>query len=206
MTTLFKVTLTSWASSVRTLLVQLQGPTGPDGRPIPGDAVEAWQPAGLRARPLVRPTSEALVVELPNGERIALYVDKARLAGGVEPESGGVALVGDAAPATTIYLRASGAIEITAAAGQAVTLQGGAEPFVRGTAYANALDDFLDGLDTFVTGVGAYATAVGAIPGPLAATAPAAATLAGVVTTTNAAIAAFKLARTGYLSTRIAGD
>lgn len=135
---IFTVTLATWARNVRALMVQLQAP-GPGEAPITGDDVEVWQQPGVRANPVIRPTSEALVVELPNGQRLAFYVDKVRQTG-VEPESGGVALVGDAAPTAAVYLRATGAVEITAASGQSVTLQGGVQPFVRGTDYADALD------------------------------------------------------------------
>jgi len=114
------VHLASWASRVRTLLVQLRGPGGQ-----PEDAAEAWQPMGLRARPVVRATTEAMVLELPNGGRIALVIDKARDEGAVEPEAGGVSLAGLADPSATVYIRANGDVEITPAAGRNVILAGG---------------------------------------------------------------------------------
>ncbi len=188
------VHLASWASRVRTLLVQLRGPGGQ-----PEDAAEVWQPPGLRTRPVVRATTEAMVLELPNGGRLAFVVDKARDEGAVEPEAGETQLHGLSAQSAVVRIRASGAVEITAASGQVVTLQGGAQPFVRGTAYADALDAFLDALDTFTDGI---AHAAPAAPN-------AALTVAAVLalqTPLATAIAALKSARATYLSTRIAGD
>lgn len=193
------VHLASWANRVRTLLVQLRGPGGQ-----PEDAAEAYQPMGLRARPFVRATTEAMVLELPNGGRIAFVIDKARDAGAVEPEAGETQLHGLAAQSAVVRIRASGAIEITAASGQMVTLQGGTQPFVCGTAYADALGTALDALSVLLTALGAFATAVGPgvpIAGPVAAV-----TLNAAISVCKTALSAFKASRTGYLSTRIAGD
>mgnify|MGYP006921362956 FL=1 len=117
---MFKVFRAAWGTRVRTLIAQIRGAAGQQE-----DAAEVWQPAGLRANPVVRAKSEALVFELPNGQRIAFYVDKTRQEGGLEPETGGVALVGDAAPAAAVYLRANGDVEVTPAAGRNVILAGG---------------------------------------------------------------------------------
>lgn len=194
------VQLLSWGSRVRVLLAQLRTPLAPGAPEIPGEAVEVWQPPGLRARPVVRQSTEALEIEAPNGERVALVVDKGRDEGAVEPEDGGAALVGvsPASAATTIYLRADGTIEVTAAAGKKVVVQGGVQPFVRGTAFADALDGFLDGLDTFADAI------AHALPGPGGAL-----TVASVLAAQEAlapSIAALKEARAQYLSTKIAGD
>lgn len=196
----FRVTLASWASRVRALLVQLRGP---DGAAIPGDGVEVVQPMGLRARPVVRASTEALVLELPNGERLAFVIDKARDEGAVEPEAGETQLHGLASQSAVVRIRASGAVEITAASGQPVTLQGGTQPYVCGTAYADALGTALDALSALLTALGVFATAVG--PGVPVAGPAAAVTLNAAVVTCKAALTVFKAARASYLSTRIAG-
>ncbi|MDO9016549.1 MAG: hypothetical protein Q8S73_26570 [Deltaproteobacteria bacterium] len=137
----YAVKLAQWATRVRALLVQLEGAPA-DGRPIPAPSVEVVQPLGLRANPVVRESTEALVFELANGQRVAFVVDKVRQTGGVEPETGGVALVGDAAPATTIYLRASGDIEVTSASGRNVVVNapGAGEVRLNGSALKVAAD------------------------------------------------------------------
>lgn len=197
----YRVMRTAWsavADGTRTLLAQLQVPTA-GATPIPAEDVEVLQPLGVRAKPVVRARTEAAVFELANGQRVCLLVDKTRDEGAVEPADGEVVMGGLAAPAAVVHIRASGAVEITAAAGQLVVMQGGAQPFVRGTAYADALDDFLDALDTFAH---ALATAPPATPN-------AALTVAAVLTAQEVLapkIAALKAARATYLSTRISGD
>lgn len=184
----FRVTLASWASRVRALVVQLQG-AGPEGRAIPGDGVEVVQPLGLRARPVIRATTEALVIELANGQRVALLVDKGRQEGGVEPETGGVALVGDAAPATTIYLRASGDIEVTSASGRHVIVNapGAGEVRLNGSALKVAADTDPVDLGTWThvpaTGAGVTSCSLSYTPpgGAPTAIAPAGAAVGGKV-------------------------
>lgn len=113
----FRVTLARWASNVHALLVQGRG-----AGEIPADAVEVYQPQGLRAVPVPRAETEALVIELANGERLALLIDKARDAGAVVPEAGETQVHSLAQPAAVIRVRASGRIEITPLAGQDVVL------------------------------------------------------------------------------------
>ena len=127
---MFRVTLASWASEVRALVVQLQGP---GARPIPGDAVEAWQPMGLRAHPVIRSTTEALVIELPNGERIAFKIDKGRDEGGVEAEAGETQLHGLSAQSAVVRIRANGDVEISPATGRNLVLAGGTLDAARAT-------------------------------------------------------------------------
>jgi len=115
----FRVTLARWASAVHTLLVQGQGPGGQ-----PADATEVYQPPGLRARPVVSDTTEALVIELPNGERIALVIDKGL--GGTAPAEGETQLHGQAEPTATVTIRANGDIQITPKAGRQILLGDGA--------------------------------------------------------------------------------
>lgn len=85
--------------------------------------------------------------------------------------------------------------------GEAVELadEGAEQPFVRGTAYADAESDFLDALDTFAQAVNtgitsASATDLGGV------------TITPAVTALAQAVAAFKAARNDYLSTKITGD
>lgn len=140
----------------------------------------------------------------------------------------GVVLGSDAASGSRILLRADGTVEILAGGGVAirssvsttVDLQGGTQPFVNGTLYADALGVFLAALGVFVTGVGTIITALGvfcaavaahplltavlATPGSTLATAMTA--FGGVVSTFAGAITNFASARTAYLSTRIRGS
>ena len=115
----FRVRALGWATdTVRTLLAQLRG----DGD-IAADGVEVVQPAGLRARPPVTDTLEALVVELPNGDRVALaMVDKARAADTVEPEAGETQVHGMAQPGARMRLRADGSVIVESSSGATVTL------------------------------------------------------------------------------------
>lgn len=122
----FRVTLARWASNVHALLVQ-----GRAAGDIPADDVEVYQPQGLRAVPVPRAETEALVVELANGERLALLIDKRRDAGAVVPEAGETQVHCLARPASVIRWRASGAIEITPLAGQDVVLAGGSTPVAK---------------------------------------------------------------------------
>ncbi len=91
----------------------------------PDDALEVVQPVGLRARPVVRGSTEALVFELPNGDRFAFVIDKAAADGAVALEAGETQLRGCAMAASVVRLRASGDIEVTPAAGRHVVLAGG---------------------------------------------------------------------------------
>lgn len=202
---MFRVHRAAWAQRVRTLLVQVRGAAGQQE-----DAAEVWQQPGVRAVPVVRASTEAMVFELANGGRIAFLIDKARDQGAVESEAGETQLHGLAAPSAVVRIRASGAVEITAASGQSVTLQGGEQPFVRGTAYADALDEFLGQLTTLATALGTYATALGtgvpAAPLTHAEATSAATTLATALGTFAGAAAAFSAKRPLFLSTRVAGD
>lgn len=115
----FRVTLARWASAVQTLLVQGRGPGEQ-----PAENVEVYQPLGLRARPVVANSTEALVIELPNGGRIALVIDKGL--GGAVPAEGETQLHGQAAPDANITIKANGDIQITPKAGRQILLGDGA--------------------------------------------------------------------------------
>lgn len=122
----FRVTLARWAANVHALLVQ-----GRAAGDIPADAIEVYQPQGLRAVPVPRAETEALVIELANGERLALVIDKRRDAGAVVPEAGETQVHCLAQPASVIRWRASGDIEVTPLAGRNVILAGGSTPVAK---------------------------------------------------------------------------
>lgn len=132
----WKVTALRWATHARVLLAQLRG-VGPAGDPERGqrdDDVEVSTPLGLRVRPAVTDSLNAVVIETPSGERIALVlVDKARAAGAVEAEEGETQLHGLGEPSAVIRIRASGDIELTPKAGRDVVVAGGTLKVARET-------------------------------------------------------------------------
>ena len=164
----FRVTLARWASNVHALLVQGRG-----AGDIPADAVEVYQPQGLRAVPVPRAETEALVIELANGERVALLIDKKRDGGAVIPEAGETQVHSLAQPAAVIRVRASGRIEVTPLAGQDVVLAGGSlevarrtDPVTASTALLTTLGQITTLLNTPGPVVGAT-TAVTPFTGPV---------------------------------------
>lgn len=124
----WKVTALRWGGRARMLLAQLRG-LGAEGereRAQRDDDVEVAQPMGLRVRPAITSTLEAVVVETPSGERIAVVLlDKARAAGAVEAEVGETQLHGLAEQSAVIRIRASGDIELTPKTGRNVVVAGG---------------------------------------------------------------------------------
>jgi hypothetical protein len=122
-----KVTLASWGTRASTLVAQLRGAgeEGDDDAAEAFDGVEVAQPMGLRANPVQRATLEGVVVEIGDERYVLCLVDKSVQTGAVNPERGGTVLYGCAAPDAVVYVRASGAIEITAKAGTDVVLNGG---------------------------------------------------------------------------------
>jgi hypothetical protein len=113
---------------MRVLLAQLRGLGAPGERERAqrADDVEVVQPMGLRVRPAITSSLEAVVVETPSGERIAVVlVDKARAAGAVEAEIGETQLHGLAEQSAVIRIRASGDIELTPKSGRNLILAGG---------------------------------------------------------------------------------
>lgn len=140
----------------------------------------------------------------------------------------GMVIGSDAADGSRILMRANGTVEIVAGGAVSirssdatrVDLQGGTQPYVNGTLYADALGVCLDalvalltGLGVVMTAVGVFATAVGGGTPLFPAVATAATTLntaigafAGVIATCTTAINTFKASRTAYLSTRIRGS
>ncbi len=124
----WKVTALRWGTRARVLLAQLRG-LGAEGereRAQRDDDVEVASPLGLRVRPAISGSLEAVVVETPGGERVAVVlVDKARAAGAVEAEVGETQLHGLAEQSAVIRIRASGDIELTPKTGRSVILAGG---------------------------------------------------------------------------------
>lgn len=147
-----------------------------------------------------------------------LYTRGRALAGAAS--STAAVVLGHDTSGARIVFRAGGDVEVTTATPGTLLLQGGTQPYVNGTLYADALGTFLTALGTFVTGTGTVVAALGtfcaavaahpaltavlATPGSTLATAITA--FAGAVTAFGSAVTSFAAARTGYLSTRIRGS
>ena len=126
MISLFRITLARWGSAARALVMQGRSAAG-----APDDELEVVQPIGLHARAPVRSTSEALVLELPNGDRFAFPIDKGAAVGAVEAEEGETQLYASGNAAVVVRLRPNGDIEITPAAGRNVILAEGVADVAR---------------------------------------------------------------------------
>jgi len=126
MISLFRVTLARWGSAARALVMQGRSAAG-----APDDELEVVQPIGLHARAPVRSSSEALVLELPSGDRFAFPIDKGSAEGAVAAEDGETQLWGAGNAAVVVRLLASGDIEITPAPGRNVILAGGSANVAR---------------------------------------------------------------------------
>lgn len=200
--------------------VRARGQTGANDAAEPGEDCEIQQPLGLMARPIVTARTEAVYLRRGDELVITCMLDTGRSAQSVE--SGETRLYGAGADNQTavVRIRANGSIEVTPAAGQSLTFAEGAQPYVRGTDFADANGVFLDALVTFLTGlntvmvaVGAFATATGtALAVPFPAVGAAATTLntaigvfSGAITTMTSAANTMKAQRSTYLSTRING-
>lgn len=122
-----KVTLAAWGTRASTLVAQLRGAgeEGDDDAAEAFDGVEVAQPMGLRVNPVQRASLEGVVVEIGDERYVLCLIDKSRQTGAVNPEVGGTVLYGCAAPDAVVYVRASGAIEITAKTGANIVLNGG---------------------------------------------------------------------------------
>ena len=207
------------------------GNVGDDASAERVDNCEVAQPLGLFAVPVLTPQTEGVVARLADRPFILFVLDKGRTAQACE--DGGTKLygVGPDNAAAIVYIRATGAIEVTAKTGQTVTivaggagtviLQDGSQPFVRGTQYGTALVTFLNadntmlsGLATVMAAVGTFATAVGVALPPVAGAAvtlnTAIGVFAGLLTTRIAAGTTFANtatnAPTGWLSTKVFGQ
>lgn len=114
---IYQITRAAPGASHDLLIVQGRGPGD-----VPDDTIEVIESPGLRTRPVVRASTEAVVLELENGDRFAFVIDKHKDAGAVPTEAGETQLRGCAKPAAVVRLRASGAIQVVAAPGQHVEL------------------------------------------------------------------------------------
>lgn len=207
----FRVTRAAPGARADVLVAQGSGPGG-----APDDALEVVEHPGLRARPVVRDTTEALVLELPSGDRFAFIIDKGSKEGAVAVEAGETQLRGCASAATVVRLRASGDVDVVAAPGRLVRLQGATQPFVRGADLADAAGRHADALqavgDALAAALAAVNTWVAASPTLEALPASAAlhtaltAALPTAVAAFHAATAAWKAERENYLSTKVLGE
>ncbi len=159
----FKVTRAAPGEREDVLVAQGRGPGG-----APDDALEVVEHPGLRARPVVRESTEALVIELPNGDRFAFILDKGAREGGVALEAGETQLRGCAAPACVVRLRASGDIEVTPADGRHVILACGSASVAR-EGDAVSAGGGINGMSSWITAVTA---AINALAGPGTVTPP----------------------------------
>lgn len=130
-----KLTLSAWGTRASTLVAQLRGAgeEGDDDAAEAFDGVEVAQPMGLRAKPVQRASLEGVVVEIGDERYVLCLVDKSRQTGAVEPDTGGTTLYGLAEPSAVVYVRASGAIEITTKTGTDIVLNGGSLKVARAT-------------------------------------------------------------------------
>ena len=203
------------------------GNVGDDASAERVDNCEVAQPLGLFAVPVLTPQTEGVVARLADRPFILFVLDKGRTAQSCE--AGGAKLygVGPDNAAAIVYIRATGAIEVTSVTNTNVTVtaggtgvvrfQDGSQAFVKGNAYSTALTTFVNAdniawaaLSAFATAVGVYAAAVAVV---LPVTAPAAGVLAGGVAALVAAVPVRTAAGTAYanssatcLSTKVFGQ
>lgn len=193
------------------------GNVGDDASAERVDNCEVAQPLGLFAVPVLTSQTEGVVARLADRPFILFVLDKGRTAQACE--DGGTKLygVGPDNAAAIVYIRATGAIEVTAKTGQTVTivaggagtviLQDGSQAFVKGNAYSTALNTYLDAAKVLNTAIGVFATAVGAGTPLFPAVATAATTLNTAIGVCNAAIDVFKAsAASSWLSTKVFGQ
>lgn len=139
-----------------------------DGASAAAAGAEIVQPLGLVARPVLSEHTEALIVELRDGDEvIALAVlDKSRAA--VVVEEGGVRLVGAGGSngSAGVYIRAAGAVEIDSEAGQDVKLNAGTLAVARETDPVSAGATPVTGMAAWITLVSAFINGIapGTIP------------------------------------------
>lgn len=145
-------------------------------------------------------------------------------AGATDGRPTGVVLGSDAAGGPRVLLRADGGIEIVAggrvsirsSATTRVEMQDGSQPFVRGTALADAADRHADAMVAVGDALGAALTAINtwvagtavleAFPATPALHTALTTTLSAALSLFHAATAAWKAERAAYLSTRINGQ
>ena len=181
-----------------------------------GDGVEVAQPLGLFAVPTITATTQAPFLRVGDQMYALAVIDKGAATQACETGGTKVYGAGSGNAAAVVYIRASGAIEVTAKTGQTVTItaggagtiimQDGSQAFVRGTQYGTALVTFLNADNVYLsalavamTAVGTFATAVGTFATAVGVAVPA---VAGAAVVLNTAAAALNTAL-GVLATAI---
>lgn len=203
------------------------GNVGDDASAERVDNCEVAQPLGLFAVPVLTSQTEGVVARLADRPFILFVLDKGRTAQACE--AGGAKLygVGPDNAAAIVYIRATGAIEVTSVTNTNVTLtaggtgivrfQDGSQAFIRGNDYSAALATFLtasnaamSSLSAFLGALSIYATAIQPIADPTAvATPPLLAAIAaaqGLLATSITAGTTFSNSSTVWLSTRVTGQ
>jgi len=203
----------STANRVTTAQITGAGDAGDDSTAETVDACEVVQPLGLMANPTLAATTEALIARLGDRPVVLAIMDKGRAAQAVE--AGGVKLYGpgSANAAAVLYIRASGAIELTTVTNTDATLtaggtgrivmQDGSQAFVRGNQFSTATGTFTTAITALLSAMTAYVTAIQAIADPANASTPAMLT---AITTASVASSAYGSATASSLSTKIAGQ
>jgi hypothetical protein len=193
------------------------GNVGDDASAERVDNCEVAQPLGLFAVPVLTPQTEGVVARLADRPFVLFVLDKGRTAQACEDGGAKLYGVGPDNAAAIVYIRATGAIEVTSVTNTNVTLtaggtgtvrfQDGSQAFVKGNAYSTALNTYLDAAKVLNTAIGVFATAVGAGTPLFPAVATAATTLNTAIGVCNAAIDVFKAsAASSWLSTKVFGQ
>lgn len=120
-----EVVSTAVGGTARTVLASLRlvGHSGQNDSAEPAEGCEVIKPLGLVSRPVVTALTEAVYVRIGDEIVVLGLLDK----GGAvhDCEEGETQLYGAQEPTARVRIRASGAVEITAKAGQDVSLNGG---------------------------------------------------------------------------------
>lgn len=207
------------------------GNVGDDASAERVDNCEVAQPLGLFAVPVLTPQTEGVVARLADRPFVLFVLDKGRTAQACE--DGGTKLygVGPDNAAAIVYIRATGAIEVTSVTNTNVILtaggtgtvrfQDGSQAFVRGTQYATALVTYLSAENSLLSATSVflgllttYVTAIQVIADPTNAATPVLtagiATLQASIATRITSVTAFANsaanAPTGWLSTKVFGQ
>jgi hypothetical protein len=212
---------------VTTVQITGAGAEGADSTAETVSSCEVIQPLGLMAYPTLGTGTEALIARIGDNPVALALIDKTRTAQAVE--AGGVKMYGpgDGNAAAVVYIRASGAVEVTSKTNTNVTLtaggtgivtmQDGSQAFLRGNQFATAVTTFitadntmLTALTVVMTAIGVFATAVGVAVPAVAAAAVVLNTAIGVfngaVATRQTAGSALDTATTASLSTKVKGQ
>ena len=125
MFSLWQVTSIAVDAVSKLLQAQLRGDgaEGDNENAVPGDKATVFSQLGLVARPVVRATLRAIGYDHGDEVWILKMYDKSKQPSGVN--AGDVVLFGIETPGATVWIRSSGKIEINAASGQDIVLNGG---------------------------------------------------------------------------------